>query len=96
MSKPLYKFENAAEPGPLRRLSAKETAEQSALSWPLVLDSKDESAPALLEFRLQARILLHNQEVKIRALESENEQLKAEKEELEAKLAQGEPSKAVE
>jgi cell division protein FtsB len=59
------------------------------LRWPLVLDSKDDSVPALLEFRLQARMLLHNQTIEIRALKAENEQLKAEKAELELRIENG-------
>lgn len=92
MSK-LYRFDNESAPGPRRQMTEEETAEQYALHWPLVLDSEDESVLALLEFRLQARILLHNQELKIRALESENEQLKAEKAELELRLAECEAGK---
>lgn len=88
MSK-LYQFERIYEP--TRCLSEKEAAGGYTFHWPLVLDSTDESVPALLEFRLQARILLHNQELKIRALESETEQLRAEKD-LEVQLAKCEPA----
>lgn len=90
-----YRFENEEPLGPRRRLTEKEAAGDYALHWPLVLDSRDDSVPALLEFKFQARLILHNNALRIRALESDNEQLKAEKADLAERLAKCESEKTI-